>query len=34
MHPSSVVVPDTIPLLGAGKTNDVALTKALRESGA
>jgi acyl-[acyl-carrier-protein]-phospholipid O-acyltransferase / long-chain-fatty-acid--[acyl-carrier-protein] ligase len=34
MHPSSVVVLDTIPLLETGKTNYVALMKALRESGA
>jgi acyl-[acyl-carrier-protein]-phospholipid O-acyltransferase/long-chain-fatty-acid--[acyl-carrier-protein] ligase len=34
MHPSSVVVLDAIPLLGTGKTNYVALAKALRESGA
>jgi acyl-[acyl-carrier-protein]-phospholipid O-acyltransferase/long-chain-fatty-acid--[acyl-carrier-protein] ligase len=33
MHPSSVVVVDAIPLLGSGKTNYVALAKALRESG-
>ena len=30
---SSVVVLDAIPLLGSGKINDVALTKALHESG-
>jgi acyl-[acyl-carrier-protein]-phospholipid O-acyltransferase / long-chain-fatty-acid--[acyl-carrier-protein] ligase len=34
MHPASVVVLDAIPLLGTGKTNYVALAKALRESGA
>ncbi|MGH6797291.1 MAG: AMP-binding protein, partial [Roseiarcus sp.] len=34
MHPSSVVVLDAIPQLGSGKTNYVALTKALRDSGA
>lgn len=34
MHPSSVVVLDSIPLLGTGKTNYVALLKALRETGA
>jgi acyl-[acyl-carrier-protein]-phospholipid O-acyltransferase / long-chain-fatty-acid--[acyl-carrier-protein] ligase len=34
MHPSSVVVLDAIPLLGSGKTNYVALAKALRDSGA
>jgi acyl-[acyl-carrier-protein]-phospholipid O-acyltransferase / long-chain-fatty-acid--[acyl-carrier-protein] ligase len=34
MHPSSVVVVDAIPVLGAGKTNYVALAKALREGGA
>jgi acyl-[acyl-carrier-protein]-phospholipid O-acyltransferase / long-chain-fatty-acid--[acyl-carrier-protein] ligase len=31
MHPSSVVVLEEIPLLGSGKTNYAALTKALRE---
>ena len=34
MHPSSVVVLETIPVLGSGKTNYVALAKALRDSGA
>ena len=34
MCPSSVVVLDAIPLLGSGKTNYVALAKALREIGA
>jgi acyl-[acyl-carrier-protein]-phospholipid O-acyltransferase/long-chain-fatty-acid--[acyl-carrier-protein] ligase len=34
MHPSSVVVLEEMPLLGTGKTNYVALAKALRESGA
>ena len=34
MHPSSIVVLDAIPLLGSGKTNYVALAKALRDSGA
>jgi acyl-[acyl-carrier-protein]-phospholipid O-acyltransferase / long-chain-fatty-acid--[acyl-carrier-protein] ligase len=34
MSPSSVVVLEAIPLLGTGKTNYVALAKALRESGA
>ena len=34
MYPSSVVVLESIPLLGSGKTNYVALAKALRESGA
>jgi acyl-[acyl-carrier-protein]-phospholipid O-acyltransferase / long-chain-fatty-acid--[acyl-carrier-protein] ligase len=34
MHPSSIVVLDTIPLLGSGKTNYVALAKGLRDSGA
>ena len=34
MHPSSIVVLETIPLLGSGKTNYVALAKALRDSGA
>ena len=33
MVPSSVVVLDAIPLLGSGKTDYVALAKALRESG-
>ena len=33
MHPSSIVVLDTIPLLGSGKTNYVALAKDLRDSG-
>jgi acyl-[acyl-carrier-protein]-phospholipid O-acyltransferase/long-chain-fatty-acid--[acyl-carrier-protein] ligase len=34
MHPSSIVVLDAIPLLGSGKTNYVALVKALNDSGA
>ena len=34
MHPSSVVVLETILLLGSGKTNYVALAKALSDSGA
>ena len=34
MHPSSVVVLEEIPLLGTGKTNYVALTKAVRDAGA
>ena len=34
MHPSSVVVLDAIPVLGSGKTNYVALAKALSDSGA
>jgi acyl-[acyl-carrier-protein]-phospholipid O-acyltransferase/long-chain-fatty-acid--[acyl-carrier-protein] ligase len=34
MHPVSVVVLDAIPLLGSGKTDCVALAKALREMGA
>ncbi|HEY3622270.1 MAG TPA: hypothetical protein VGL12_07715 [Roseiarcus sp.] len=34
MHPSSIVVLQAIPLLGSGKTNYVALAKALRDSGA
>jgi hypothetical protein len=34
MHPSSVVVLGTIPILGSGKTNYVALAKALSDSGA
>ena len=33
MHPSSVVVLETIPILGSGKTNYVA-GKALSDSGA
>jgi hypothetical protein len=33
-YPSSGVVLDAIPLLGCGKTNYVALAKALREGGA
>ncbi len=31
MHPSSVVVLEAIPLLGSGKTNYVALAKALSD---
>jgi hypothetical protein len=31
MHPSSVVVLETIPVLGSGKTNYVALAKALSD---
>jgi acyl-[acyl-carrier-protein]-phospholipid O-acyltransferase / long-chain-fatty-acid--[acyl-carrier-protein] ligase len=34
MHPSSIVVIESIPLLGSGKTNYVALAKALGDSGA
>jgi acyl-[acyl-carrier-protein]-phospholipid O-acyltransferase / long-chain-fatty-acid--[acyl-carrier-protein] ligase len=34
MYPASVVVLEAIPLLGSGKTNYVALAKALRDSGA
>jgi acyl-[acyl-carrier-protein]-phospholipid O-acyltransferase / long-chain-fatty-acid--[acyl-carrier-protein] ligase len=34
MHPSSVVVLETIPVLGSGKTNYVALAKTLGGSGA
>ena len=34
MHPSSIVVLDEIPLLGSGKTNYVALAKALSDDGA
>jgi len=34
MHPSSIVILDAIPLLGSGKTNYVALVKALTDSGA
>jgi acyl-[acyl-carrier-protein]-phospholipid O-acyltransferase/long-chain-fatty-acid--[acyl-carrier-protein] ligase len=34
MHPSSIVVLEEMPLLGTGKTNYVALARALRESGA
>jgi acyl-[acyl-carrier-protein]-phospholipid O-acyltransferase/long-chain-fatty-acid--[acyl-carrier-protein] ligase len=34
MHPSSVVVLDSIPLLGTGKINYVALAKVLRDRGA
>jgi hypothetical protein len=34
MHPSSVVVLETIPILGSGKTNHVAQAKALSDSGA
>ena len=34
MHPSSVHVLDGIPLLGSGKVNYVALTKALGDGGA
>ena len=34
MCPASVIVLDTIPLLGSGKTDYVALAKALRELGA
>jgi hypothetical protein len=34
MHPSSVVVLETIPILGSGKINYVALAKALSDSGA
>jgi hypothetical protein len=34
MHPSSVVVLEASPVLGSGKTNYVALTKALSDSGA
>jgi hypothetical protein len=32
MHPSLIVVLDAIPLLGSGKTNYVALVKALNDS--
>ena len=32
--PSSVVVLDAMPVLGSGKTNYIALAKALREGGA
>ncbi len=32
--PASVIVLDAIPLLGSGKTDYVALAKALRELGA
>jgi len=34
MAPDSIVVLDAIPLLGSGKTDYVALAKALRERGA
>ena len=34
MSPASVVVLDSMPLLGSGKTDYVALAKALRERGA
>ena len=34
MAPASVVVLDAIPLLGSGKTDYVALAKALQEKGA
>jgi acyl-[acyl-carrier-protein]-phospholipid O-acyltransferase/long-chain-fatty-acid--[acyl-carrier-protein] ligase len=34
MHPSSVVALEAIPVLGSGKTNYVALAKALSDSGA
>ena len=34
MAPDSVVVLDAIPLLGSGKTDYVALARALRERGA
>ncbi len=33
MYPASVIILDAIPLLGSGKTNYLALAKALRESG-
>ncbi len=33
MCPASVIVLDAIPLLGSGKTDYVALAKALREMG-
>jgi hypothetical protein len=33
MYPSSIVVLDAIPQLGSGKTDYVALMKALREGG-
>jgi hypothetical protein len=32
MHPSSVVVLEAMPMLGSGKTNYVALAKALSDS--
>ena len=31
MAPASIVVLDAIPLLGSGKTDYIALTRALRE---
>jgi hypothetical protein len=34
MHPSSIVVLETIPILGSGKTNYAASAKALSDSGA
>jgi acyl-[acyl-carrier-protein]-phospholipid O-acyltransferase / long-chain-fatty-acid--[acyl-carrier-protein] ligase len=34
MRPASIVILDAIPVLGSGKTNYVALAKALRDSGA
>jgi hypothetical protein len=34
MVPDSVVVLEAIPLLGSGKTDYIALAKALREQGA
>ena len=34
MHPSSVVVLETLPVLGSGKINYGALAKALSDSGA
>jgi hypothetical protein len=34
MQPSSIVVLDAISVLGSGKTNHVALAKALSNSGA
>jgi hypothetical protein len=34
MHPSLVVVLGTIPVLGSGKTNYVALAKVLSDGGA
>ena len=34
MSPASVVVLDTIPLLGSGKTDYIALARVLRERGA
>jgi hypothetical protein len=34
MHPSSVIVLETAPVMGSGKTNHVALAKTLGDNGA